>query len=99
MDSEKPVVLFDGVCNYCNAMINFVIRQDKNKEYLFATLQSSFGQQTLKKWHLSPDSFESFLIVDKGKLYSKSDAALRLYNKLPWYWKWTQCFGFSKIPP
>jgi predicted DCC family thiol-disulfide oxidoreductase YuxK len=92
MDLEKPVVLFDGVCNYCNAMINFVIRQDKKKKYLFATLQSSFGQETLKEWNLPTDSFESFIIIDSGKLYAKSTAALHLYNKLPWYWKWTQLF-------
>ena len=92
MDNVKPVVLFDGVCNYCNSMINFIIRQDNRKTYLFATLQSAFGQKTLRQWNLPADSFESFLVLDKGRLYSKSTAALRLYNQLPWYWKWTQLF-------
>ena len=92
MQEDKPVVLFDGVCNYCNAMVNFLIRQDKKKKYLFATLQSNFGQQVLRQWNLPVDSFDSFLVLDKGNLYSKSTAALRLYNQLPWYWKWTQLF-------
>jgi len=92
MEENKPVVLFDGVCNYCNTMINFIIRQDKKKKYLFATLQSEFGQRTLQRWNLPANSFDSFLVLDKGKLYSKSTAALRLYNQLPWYWKWTQLF-------
>ena len=92
MEEDKPVVLFDGVCNYCNAMINFIIRQDKKKKYLFATLQSEFGQRTLQQWTLPVNSFDSFLVLDKGNLYSKSTAALRLYNQLPWYWKWTQLF-------
>ena len=92
MEEDKPVVLFDGVCNYCNAMVNFLIRQDKKKKYLFATLQSNFGQQVLRQWNLPVDSFDSFLVLDKGNLYSKSTAALRLYNQLPWYWKWTQLF-------
>ena len=91
-DPTKPVVLFDGVCNYCNTMINFIIRQDKQKKYLFATLQSAFGQKLLQQFHLPTHSFDSFLILDKGKLYSKSTAALRIYNQLPWYWKWTQLF-------
>ena len=89
---QRPVVLFDGVCNYCNAMVNFIIRQDKTKKYLFATLQSSFGQKVLEQYHLPADSFESFLLLDQGKLYNRSTAALRLYNQLPWYWKWTQLF-------
>ena len=92
MQQGKPIVLFDGICNYCNAMINFIIKQDKKNKYLFATLQSGAGQKILKQWNLPGDSFESFLILDNGKLYSKSTAALRLYNQLPWYWKWTQLF-------
>ena len=92
MIQDKPVILFDGICNYCNSMINFIIRQDKKKVFLFATLQSDAGQKTLKEWNLPTDVFESFLLLDKGNLYSKSTAGLRLYNKLPWHWKWTQLF-------
>lgn len=92
MLQDKPVIFFDGVCNYCNAMTNFVIRQDKKKIFKFAALQSNAGQQVLKEWKLSPEEFDSFLMLDKGKLYSKSTAALRVANKLPWYWKWSQLF-------
>jgi predicted DCC family thiol-disulfide oxidoreductase YuxK len=90
MPPDKPVVVFDGVCNYCNTMINFLLRQDKKKIFLFATLQSVFGQKVLRENHLPGDAFESFILIDKGKLYQKSAAGLRVYNKLPWYWKWTQ---------
>jgi predicted DCC family thiol-disulfide oxidoreductase YuxK len=90
--NENPVILFDGVCNYCNGVVNFIIRQDTKKVFHFATLQSGFGQKLLKENNLPTDLFESFILLDKGKLYSKSTAALRLNNKLPWYWKWTQLF-------
>ena len=90
--NENPVIVFDGVCNYCNAVVNFIIRQDTKKVFRFATLQSDFGQKILKENNLPTDVFESFLLLDKGKLYLKSTAGLRLYNKLPWYWKWTQLF-------
>lgn len=90
--NERPVIIFDGVCNYCNRVINFIIRHDKKKVFYFATLQSNFGQKTLKENHLPPDVFETFLLLDKHRLYKKSTAGLRLYNKLPWYWKWTQLF-------
>jgi predicted DCC family thiol-disulfide oxidoreductase YuxK len=80
------------VCNYCNALTNFIIRQDKKKIFLFATLQSNFGVKILRDKNLPTDEYESLLLIDKGKLYSKSNAGLRIYNKLPWYWKWTQLF-------
>jgi predicted DCC family thiol-disulfide oxidoreductase YuxK len=73
-------------------MINFVIRQDKAKKFRFATLQSAAGQRLLQQHQLPLDSFESFLVIDGDRIYSKSTAALRLYNQLPWYWKWTQFF-------
>ncbi|HVT85600.1 MAG TPA: thiol-disulfide oxidoreductase DCC family protein [Chitinophagaceae bacterium] len=88
--NENPVILFDGICNFCNGVVNFIIKQDRKKIFRFATLQSGFGQKILKENNLPADVFESFLLLDKEKLYSKSTAGLRLYNKLPWYWKWTQ---------
>ncbi|MFI5133438.1 MAG: thiol-disulfide oxidoreductase DCC family protein [Chitinophagales bacterium] len=92
MEQEHPIILFDGICNYCNGVINSIIRQDKKKIFRFATLQSDAGQKILKQWNLPTDEFASFVLLDKGKLFLKSSAALRLYSKLPWYWKWTQFF-------
>jgi len=89
---DKPVIFFDGVCNYCNALINFVIRQDKKKIFLFATLQSEAGQKILTENKLPAIDPDTFLLLENGKLYSRSTAALRISNKLPWYWKWAQLF-------
>jgi len=92
---EPPVILFDGVCNFCNAGINFIIRQDKKKIFRFAALQSDAGQNILKQYNLSTENFESFMLIDAGKVYHKSTAGLRVYGKLPWYWKWTQIFWIA----
>lgn len=89
---DHPVILFDGVCNFCNGTVNFLIKQDKQKVFRFAALQSAAGQQVLKKHQLPTKDFDSFILIDNGKPYKSSTAALRLYNKLPWYWKWTQIF-------
>ena len=89
---EKPIILFDGVCNFCNAMVNFIIRQDKKNLFRFAALQSESGKILLEKYHIDWRASDSFVVIDKGKAYMKSSAALHLYNKLPWYWKWSQMF-------
>lgn len=86
----QPVILFDGVCNFCNAGINFIINQDKKKVFRFAALQSDAGQQLLQNHGLPSQKFESFILIDEGKIYQKSAAGLRVYGKLPWYWGWTQ---------
>ena len=87
---SHPVILFDGICNFCNAGVNFIIRQDKKKVFRFAALQSVAGQKILQQFNLPKEGFDSFVLVDNGKVYQKSTAGLRVYDKLPWYWKWTQ---------
>jgi predicted DCC family thiol-disulfide oxidoreductase YuxK len=92
ISDENPVILFDGVCNYCNAMVNFIIRQDKKKKFRFAALQSIAGQRILKEWNQRAENPDSFILINNSRLYKSSTAALKLYNLLPWYWKWTQVF-------
>jgi predicted DCC family thiol-disulfide oxidoreductase YuxK len=88
----KPVILFDGVCNYCNSMVQFIIRQDKQQKFLFAPLQSDAGRQLLQAYQLPEKDFNSFVLIDKNKSYLRSSASLQVFKNLPWYWKWTQVF-------
>lgn len=97
MTVPETVVLFDGVCNFCNGTVNFLIKQDKKKLLRFAALQSKAGQKLLEQFHLPQKDFDSFILIENGRIYTKSTAGLRLYNKLPWYWKWTQLFWM--VPP
>lgn len=87
-----PIILFDGVCNFCNSTVNFIIKQDKKNVFRFAALQSEAGQKLLDQYHLEKNNFDSFILIDKGKVYKSSTAGLKLYNRLSWYWKWTQVF-------
>ena len=92
VNNEKPIILFDGVCNFCNAMVNFIISQDKKNIFLFAALQSDAGQKLLDEHKIDWKASDSFVVIQNDKTYLKSDAALKLYSKLPWYWKWSQTF-------
>ena len=94
---KHPVILFDGVCNFCNAGVNFIIKQDKKRVFRFAALQSPTGQKLLDVFHLPKEGFDSFVVIDDGVAYKKSTAGLKVYGKLPWYWKWTQMFWV--VPP
>jgi predicted DCC family thiol-disulfide oxidoreductase YuxK len=89
---DEPVILFDGVCNFCNALVNFVIRQDKKNIFRFAALQSESGKKILEEYNLNWKESDSFVLVENNKAWQRSTATLKLYNKLPWYWKWTQIF-------
>jgi predicted DCC family thiol-disulfide oxidoreductase YuxK len=89
---ERPIILFDGVCNFCNGSINFLIRQDKKDVFRFAPLQSQTGQKLLAQYQIQKKGFESFVLLQDGKAYQKSTAALKVLKQLPWYWKALKVF-------
>ncbi|HEX8461049.1 MAG TPA: DUF393 domain-containing protein, partial [Segetibacter sp.] len=83
---QQPVILFDGICNLCNSVVQFVIKKDKKNHFKFASLQSSFGQQLLKQVNLPDHNFNSFVLFYKGKVYLRSTAALMVARHLSGLW-------------
>ncbi|RYY39338.1 MAG: thiol-disulfide oxidoreductase DCC family protein [Chitinophagaceae bacterium] len=84
---EPPVILFDGVCNYCDAVVNFVIRADRGKNIRYAALQSEAGQKLLEQYGLPREKFDSFVFVENGKALNRSTAMLHVVPYLPWYFQ------------
>ena len=80
---NHPVVLFDGVCNFCNAWVNFAIRNDKEKQLRFASLQSDTGVRLKEKYSIRPGT-DSVIVIDNEKVYTYSDAALRIAKYFRW---------------
>jgi predicted DCC family thiol-disulfide oxidoreductase YuxK len=97
MENNKSLLLFDGVCNLCNSSVQFILLRDKKDRFRFASLQSDHGQNILKEHHLPTDKFNSLVLVENGKIYQKSTAALRIARKLKGLWP--LLFAFIIIPP
>ena len=85
-NDDKPVVLFDGVCNLCNGWVKFVVRRDPAQRFRFASLQSAFAADVLAKHALPGGYLGSMLVLDKGVLYTQSDGVLRVLRGLPMPW-------------
>ncbi len=83
---EHPVLLFDGVCNLCNAVVRFTVRFDESGTFRFAPLQSEIGRELLARFDLPTDDFDSFVLVEGDDYYTRSTAALRVCRRLdgPW---------------
>ena len=90
--AKHPVILFDGICNFCNGAVNFTLKQDKRKALRFAALQAAAGQQLLQQFQLPQQDFNSFYFIEADKVYSSSTAALRVCRYFSWYWQWLQLF-------
>lgn len=81
-----PVILFDGVCNFCDASVQFILERDPNETFHFASLQSEAGQELLKKYNV-PEDMDSMILIENDKVYYKSAAALRISRYLKGAWK------------
>lgn len=90
------IILFDGICNLCNNSVQFIIKRDNIGFFKFTSLQSETGQALLKKYGLNKD-LNSFVLLENGKAYVKSSAALRVCSKLGSAWPILSILRF--LPP
>lgn len=82
MIDKQKIILFDGVCNFCNFWVNFILDRDKKDLFKFAALQSKLGNEILKKFNMDNSSLESVILLDGESVYSKSTAALKIAKEL-----------------
>jgi predicted DCC family thiol-disulfide oxidoreductase YuxK len=82
-EEEKiGIILFDGVCNFCNSSVNFIIRHDKKKRYKFAALQSDVGRMLSEKHGIDQSKIDSIILIENGNIFVKSSAILRITKNL-----------------
>jgi predicted DCC family thiol-disulfide oxidoreductase YuxK len=79
---NKSIILFDGVCNLCNASVNFVIKHDKKAQFLFASFQSDAAKEILLHFNLKKINLDSIILIEDRKIYEKSTAILRITKLL-----------------
>ncbi len=82
----SAIILFDGVCNFCNGSVNFIIDRDPEKYFKFAPLQSEIGQKLLKENGVDKTVTDSVVLIEDGKVYTRTTAALRIARRLSGYW-------------
>lgn len=90
MNNQKKIILFDGVCNFCNFWVNFVIKRDKKDLFRFAALQSEKAKELTAHFdvNISIENPDTFILIDGQKIFTKSTAALKVCKQLD---------GISKI--
>jgi predicted DCC family thiol-disulfide oxidoreductase YuxK len=76
------IVLFDGVCNFCNSTVNFIIRNDRRGYFTFAPLQSEGGARLQAEHGFDPSRLDTFIVIERGTAYDRSTAALRIARRL-----------------
>lgn len=85
VERSDPIVLFDGVCHLCSAIVQFAIPRDPRRRLRFAALQSDVARQLLGQLDHPPIP-DSFVLIEGGRGYTRSTAALRVLRHLAMPW-------------
>jgi predicted DCC family thiol-disulfide oxidoreductase YuxK len=91
----RHIILFDGVCNFCDSSVQFIIKRDPKGYYKFAPLQGETGRKLLKEFNLK-ENLDSIVYIENDRYYKKSAAALKICMNLEGAWR---LFVLLKILP
>lgn len=88
---EDPIVLFDGICNFCNASVNFLMKNSKSSSLKFSSLQGETIQKIASKNKI--DSFpDSIVFYEKGNFYVESEAFFQILRHIKAPYSWMRVF-------
>jgi predicted DCC family thiol-disulfide oxidoreductase YuxK len=87
----NPIILYDGICGFCNRLVQFILGHDSRDRFRFASLQSDFAAQLLRRHSASPEDLDTmYVIIDRGlreeRIASRSDAAVAVLRELGGGW-------------
>jgi predicted DCC family thiol-disulfide oxidoreductase YuxK len=86
MIHAKSIIFFDGVCNLCNASIDFIIQRDKKDQFLVGALQDGWSKKVLSKHEVKSDYLDSLVLLENQEIFYKSTAALKIARNLSGFW-------------
>lgn len=92
-DQQSHVIVFDGVCQFCNRALSFIVQRDSQARFRFVPMQSTAGQELMRSHQLDPDNPDSLLLIKNGQRYVHSDAAIEIVAELDGHWpllRWTK---------
>ncbi len=98
LKNNKKIILFDGVCNFCNSSVLRIITHDKKNVFLFTSLQSESGKQITAHFKIDTTKIDSIILVESETEYAiKSTAALKILKQFNGFYKLFQICWI--IPP
>lgn len=95
---NKPLILFDGVCNLCNNSVTFVIERDPSAYFQFAALQSEQAAERIAEFTDKTALPDSIVLIDEKGLHTRSTAALRVARHLSGIWPLLYVFAVIPAP-
>src|SRR5690606_28691239 len=90
--SAPSIILYDGVCGFCNQTVQFIIKRDAGRRFRFAALQSKIAERLLQNHPEIPRNLDSLVLLHGETAYTQSDAVLRIGAALGMPWRFAGLF-------
>ena len=83
---DRPIIVFDGKCVLCSGFAQFVMRRDRSARFRFLAAQSILGDALYRHFGLDPVNYETYILLENGVAYLRSEAVIRIFESLglPW---------------
>jgi predicted DCC family thiol-disulfide oxidoreductase YuxK len=94
--NNSYIVIFDGVCNFCNGAVNFIIKRDPESRFVFTPMQSELAKELMLKYQVENAGNDTVLLIKHGQCFMFSSAALEITKDLSGFWS---IFLVFKIVP
>jgi len=92
LKENQNIILFDGVCNFCEASVQFIIKHDAKSYFHFTPQTSTKGQELWKAYKLG--EIDTIVLISNNQAYTHSDAALEICKNLDGFYKYLYVFRF-----
>jgi predicted DCC family thiol-disulfide oxidoreductase YuxK len=93
---DRPVIVFDGKCVLCSAFARFVMRTDRQRHFRLLAAQTPLGDALYRHFGLDPVRYETYILLDDGQAFFRSEAAIRIFEGLGLPWR---LFAAGRIVP
>ena len=90
---DQYLIIYDGVCNFCNGAVSFIIKRDKSERFIFSPMQSDYAQAIIREKSVETVGVDTFMLVKNGQVYLWSDAALEITRDLTGFWSLFRVFS------
>lgn len=88
LNGKKDIILFDGVCNFCNSYINYVISHDQHNRFVFASLQSDIAKELSAIHQIDLQDLNSIVVINNRRVFTRSDGIIHIAKHLKSRWSW-----------
>jgi predicted DCC family thiol-disulfide oxidoreductase YuxK len=95
-DPGARVIVFDGICHVCSGWIRFLGRHRIDPPFQLLPMQSAAGKALLVQYGIDPEDPATFLVLDRGRWLTQSDASIHMIAALGGFWR---IAGLARVVP